>query len=133
MKKVAALIIALIICAFSLSAFAAPNLSGYTYDQLVALQHYITQEIMSRPEWKEVEVPSGIWIVGKDIPVGTYSIHPTARGAFLRVYTDKNKMIANQGIRTESQAVGKIVLLEGYQVDVSDGSLIFSPPISLGF
>ena len=129
MKKLICIVLILMLPVIAL----ADDLSSMSYEELLTLRQQITAEIMSRPEWKEVEVPSGIWIVGKDIPVGTYSIHPTARGAFLRVYTDKNKMIANQGIRTESQAVGKIVLLEGYQVDVSDGSLIFSPPISLGF
>lgn len=124
----------LILCLFPVVALAdAPDMSGLTYDQLIELRNYLTQEIMSRPEWKEVQVPTGIWIVGTDIPVGSYSIHPTSGGAFLRIYTDKNKMIINQGIRKENQAVGKIELLEGYQVEISDGSLIFSPPVSLGF
>ena len=129
MKKLICIVLILMLPVIAL----ADDLSSMSFDDLLTLRQQITAEIMSRPEWKEVEVPTGIWIVGQDIPVGFYSIHPAPGGAFLRIYTDKSKMIINQGIRKENQAVGKIELLDGYQVEVSDGSLIFSPPISLGF
>ena len=134
MKKLICLL--LILCLSPAIALAAPpDLSVYSYDQLVALQHYITMEIMKRPEWKEVTVPGGTWYVGVDIPAGEYSISPAAdgRGAFLEIYNTKGKEIVYQGVRNESNSVGKVQVEEGYTIVIDGGSLLFAPAVILGF
>ena len=130
MKKIICLL--LIACMIPVIA-SADMFTNMPYSELIKLHRELVQEIMSRSEWKEVEVPGGTWIVGEDIPAGTYSIHPTSRGGFINIYTDKEKLIIYQGIRKETQTIGKIELLEGYRVEISDGSLIFAPPVLLGF
>lgn len=134
MKKL--ICITMILCILPVIALADVDLSSLTYDELLALRDQLNGEIISRPEWKEVTVPSGIWYVGKDIPVGSYSIKPYNKGAFLTVENPSatfGKLIINQGVRNESNSVGKVELKEGYIVTVDGGSLIFTPPESLGF
>lgn len=111
----------------------AEDLSALSFDELVALSQKVTAEIMGRPEWKEVTVPGGKWIVGEDIPVGTYSIHPTPKGGYVRIEDSNGKLIISQGIRKEDSSIGKIELLAGYIVEVENGSVIFAPPKGLGF
>lgn len=57
------------------SAAADPvDLSGMSFDQLVALRDQLNLAIWNCQEWQEVTVPAGVWIVGKDIPAGHWSI-----------------------------------------------------------
>ena len=56
------------------AAFADWDLSGLTFDDLIALRAQIQLEMMSRGEWEEVEVPQGVYQVGVDIPAGTWTI-----------------------------------------------------------
>ncbi len=80
MKKIFAL---LIVCALILgTAYAADiDLSGMTYDELVALKDKINLALWNSDEWQEVTVPIGVWTVGEDIPVGHWTIKcaPNAR------------------------------------------------------
>ena len=132
MKKLLATIL-IMLCVFTFAHADAPDLSGLTYDQLVALQHYITAEIMSRPEWKEITVPAGQWIVGVDIPAGYYSIKPVGGGAYLRIYDDKGHSVTSGGLRKEEHIIGKINLGTAYTVEIEGGSLLFTPAVALGF
>ena len=132
MKKLICLL--LIICLFPVIAAAdSLDLSDLSYDQLVALQHYITMEIMKRPEWKEVNVPAGKWIVGVDIPEGEYSIKPYNGGAYITIIDTKGEYVTYGGIRNEDNAIGKIWLKEAYTVEIDGGTLTFAPAIVLGF
>ena len=108
-------------------------LSDLTFDELCAYQRAITQEIMTRPEWKETKVPSGSWIVGVDIPAGLYSISPKNIGAYLKVYDENGNLKTSGGIRDENDAIGRIMLENDYYIEVSDGALFFAPSVGLGF
>lgn len=129
MKK----IIAILLVVLSISvAFADTDFSSMSYDELIELQKSLTAEIMSRPEWKEVNVPSGVWIVGEDIPAGTYSIR--IRSGFssrIDCVDAKGRQVCYQYIH-ENEPIGKIVLLDGYKITIS-APVIFAPPVSLGF
>lgn len=130
MKKLLAIILALV--CITAAAAAETDLSGLSFDELMKLRAEIQAEIMSRPEWKEVTVPSGTWTVGPDIPAGVYSISATTKGGYIRVRR-KNKLLISQGIRNQESAFGRVELLEGDIVEIERGSLIFSPPKGLGF
>jgi len=58
------------------TAFADVDLSGMSYDELVALKDQINKAIWESEEWQEVTVPQGVYEVGKDIPVGHWVITP---------------------------------------------------------
>lgn len=74
MKKLIAFIIALILC--PVWSIAEIDLSGMTYDELVALKDKINLAIWASDTWQEVEVPYGVWIVGEDIPAGKWTVKP---------------------------------------------------------
>lgn len=75
MKKLFFLFLATLLL-FS-SASADPiDLSGLSFDELVALRDQINLAIWNCQEWQEVTVPAGVWIVGQDIPAGHWSIEP---------------------------------------------------------
>ena len=77
MKKLLALLLAL---ALLIPAACAEgiDLSALSFDQLVELRQQISKELTTRPEWKEVTVPVGVWKVGEDIPAGKWTVKPMA-------------------------------------------------------
>lgn len=80
MKKLVAL---LLICFLLPSVALADSidLSALSFDELVQLRQQIAQELTTRPEWKEVTVPIGIWKVGEDIPAGHWTISASSGNA----------------------------------------------------
>lgn len=74
MKKL--VLFTLFLLVFSVPALAEVDLSGMTYDELVALSDQINLAMWNSQEWQEVTVPQGIWKVGEDIPEGHWTIKP---------------------------------------------------------
>lgn len=57
------------------SAAADPvDLSGMSFDELVALRDQLNLAIWNSQEWQEVTIPAGVWKVGEDIPAGHWHI-----------------------------------------------------------
>ena len=71
MKRIAVLVFALILAA---SALAEVDLTGMTFEELVALKDQINLAIWNSEEWQEITVPQGRWIVGEDIPAGKWTV-----------------------------------------------------------
>lgn len=63
------------------------DLSGMSYDELVALKDQINLAMWQSDEWQEVEVPQGVWLVGEDIPAGHWSIKTDASWASINIGT----------------------------------------------
>ncbi len=55
-------------------ALAEIDLSGLSYNELVALKDRINKAMWESQEWQEVSVPQGVYEIGKDIPAGHWSI-----------------------------------------------------------
>lgn len=130
MKK----LIALILVALSLIpviAFADVDLSGMSFDELVSLNGKLLKEIVSRPEFKEVTVPTGSYKVREDIPAGTYSLG-LANGTFGSMI-QVNGFQDTYSVTSTDQTVGKMILKDGDSVDISIGSVVFKPYVGLGF
>lgn len=73
MKKILVMILA--VCLLIPIASAEDiDISGLSFDQLVALKERINLALFESDEWQEVTVPQGIWKVGKDIPAGKWRI-----------------------------------------------------------
>ncbi len=70
MKRITALIAALLLLAST--AVAEIDLSGMTLEEMIELHEQIQLALFEQA--KSVVVPQGIWLVGKDIPAGTYLI-----------------------------------------------------------
>ena len=131
MKKIICLL--LIIVVSIPYAFAETDFSALSYDELRELQQKISAEIVKRPEWKEVTVPAGTWTIGKDIPSGAYSLKYTG-SLMVTIETYENGTMVSYNFLspTTDTVIGKIEFKDGQVITIS-GSLIFAPPISLGF
>lgn len=87
MKKMLCIVFSLVLILPSLG-LAEIDLSSLSFDDLVYLRQRIYQELITRPEWKEVTVPQGIWEVGVDIPAGHWIISAApGEGAYVKIGT----------------------------------------------
>ena len=129
MKKVVAILI--VLCMMYTVVLAETDLSAMSFDELVSLSRKVSAEIMSRPEWKEVEVPVGVWTVGVDIPAGVYSVRPARSSANFACYDENGRLQLNL-LCLDGESIGKVELLDGWTVKPSS-PVIFAPPLSLGF
>lgn len=77
MKRLFALLLTALLLAGSAAADPV-DLSGLSFDELVALRDQLNLAIWNSQEWQEVTVPEGIWIVGQDIPTGHWSVRVAA-------------------------------------------------------
>lgn len=129
MKKL--ICILLLVCMMPAISAADSGLSSMSYEELISLQRLLVTEIMSRPEWKEVTVPSGAWIVGVDIPAGFYSIKGVKKSTTVTVGDERDSMVYFHSF-SEGEEVGKIELKEGHTFHCSY-EIILAPPVSLFF
>lgn len=61
------------------------DLSGMSFDELVALKEQINLAIWNSEDWQEVEVPQGVYVIGEDIPAGKWTIK-AVEGITARIY-----------------------------------------------
>ena len=153
MKKVITILITLaLILSLSVSALAEFDLSGLSFEELVALKDQINLAIWNSKEWQEVTVPQGVWEVGADIPAGKWTIS-AADGAISAVTIGKElrdngqdvKPTASAALVSPSNVVYKqdssrltwdVELVDGDYIKISTGSVVFTPYAgkpSLGF
>lgn len=155
MNKVVAI---LFLLAWMIPAFALADvdLSGMSYDELVALKDQINKAIWDSEKWEEVTVPQGVWKVGEDIPAGHWTIK-AADGAlasieygdiladdqrsisykskgriYEQVYSPTRKLFDENSDKVQID----IEMKDGYYVCIDHGSVVFSPysgKVSLGF
>ncbi len=75
MKKFVAISLVVIMVLSLHFSFAEDiDLSAFSYEELSALENRIIAEMISRPEYKVVKVPLGVYKVGVDIPAGKWTI-----------------------------------------------------------
>ena len=84
MKKLFLFILA---CALLLAGSAAADvdLSGMSFEELMALRDQLNLAIWNSREWDTVTVPSGIWQVGRDIPAGHWAVFVESPAAYQTV------------------------------------------------
>ena len=88
MKRITAMLLALLLV-LPAAAAEIPDISGLTFDELVALRNQIDLAIWNSKEWQEVTVPAGVWVVGEDIPAGHWTIRAIPGSYTSVVYCDK--------------------------------------------
>lgn len=75
MKRTLCIILAFVLfITLAPAAFAEWDLSGMSFDELVALKDQVQRAIWDSADWQEVTVPQGVWQVGADIPAGKWTI-----------------------------------------------------------
>lgn len=58
------------------AVLADVDLSGMSFDELVALRNQVTTALFYSDDWKEIFVPGGFYQVGNGIPAGHWTITP---------------------------------------------------------
>jgi hypothetical protein len=127
-----------------------PDLSGLSFDELVQLREQVNLSLWQTDEWERVEVPAGVYKVGRDIPAGHWTITP-APESFLSIWygdilndsgTDAgygwdgiNGFVGTFSTRTNEDGSWKnpselhhldIVIVDGWYIKTS-GTVYFSP------
>lgn len=125
MKKIISLVLVLLL--FPALAMAEINLSSMTNDELIQLKTQILDELLTRSEIKEVNVPAGEYTVGEDIPAGSYTVYADSAACMLTV--NEYEALHYLG---QSEHIGKLVLKDGDTVNLV-GSCIFTIYQGLGF
>lgn len=153
MKRTIALFCALVLLlAFAPAAFADVDLSGMSYDELVALKDQINLAIWNSEKWQEVEVPQGVWEVGADIPAGKWTIKALPQAdTYVKVGdsvknggTDVNSKMSQHVMAKDYRnydpksdvAEYTVILESGQYVQIDYGPAVFTPYAgkpSLGF
>ena len=72
--KRALIAVVIVLFVFSSAIAEGIDLSSLSFDELSKLRALCQKEMMARDECQEVEVPQGVYIVGKDIPSGIWTI-----------------------------------------------------------
>lgn len=134
MNKILSLVICALILLLPVSALAEPDLSGMSFEELVALRQEIDLLLFGSDEYKEVSVPQGTYTVGTDIPAGTYSL--SSELSMMQITTDDSgsieSMVAVYSITSDSP-VAKAELGDGYIVTISGKNVTFTTYTGLGF
>ena len=153
MKKVILAIVILMLAVQPAIAASGVDISGLSFDELLALKQEINLAIWASDEWQEVTVPAGVYQIGKDIPAGKWTIRPVD-GKTARVHwgseLDESKTEIASGKKynheqitspTDSYAKYNNIesvswdLLDGSFIVVKDSAVVFSPfaGLDLGF
>lgn len=107
-------------------------LTEWSTERLYSMIAWIEAEIARREDRdKKVEVPSGIYIVGYDIPIGTYTITSKDSFGYIQVHDQNDEYIFNS-VPDEGEKIGKVDLKYGYIVTLK-GLFVFEPYKGLGF
>ena len=150
-----------IVCVLSViifvsTAMAEYDLSSMSYKELVALKDQINMAMWQCKEWKQVTVPSGVWLIGQDIPEGHWTIRVDKSRKSTWVSLTYCSELDETGLKASSrgiyvyQQVSKpnssyeayapteidIELHEGRYLIIENGYLVFTPyegKPSLGF
>lgn len=153
MRKVITICITLaLVLSLAPAAFADVDLSGMTFDELVALKDQINLALWNSADWQEVTVPQGVWQVGADIPAGKWTIKPVPWGhSYIRIGNELKdagtdvKGIASETINdpdyeyydaVKDKTEWTVDLSSGQYIVINYGDVIFTPYAgkpSLGF
>ena len=99
-------------------AFAEMDIKSLSTEELISLRLFIVQELMDRGEMKSVTVPAGEYIIGEDIPAGSYSV-TTDQILVTLVIGEFDRMY----VISPDSPIGKITLKEGDKIQFS--SIVF--------
>ena len=131
MKKLITILLILSLALPALALADLPDISCLSVDELLELNHQIQLRLFSEKLIEGVDVPEGQYIVGEDIPSGTYRLEIVFQrsGGYLTIYDSKDNMKKIKGSFIGEYwgvvEIGKLELNEGNVVDISGNTLRF--------
>lgn len=106
------------------------DLSGLAYDELVALNQAVDREIMTRPEWKSVTVPGGVFYAGIDFPAGRYSVSAANADTYMfsfKVKKNEKDYGTTYWLGSSYETTSVVITVEeGGCLDLHNGSVILT-------
>ena len=130
MKRLITILLILALAVPAISLADLPDISGLTNEELVELNKNIQSILFSRQLVDGVTVPPGRYIIGEDIPAGTYRIEITGGTGFYDVYDSPGGKTIATGLTGELYDVtefGKITFEEGNELKLVNSTFIFFP------
>ena len=124
-------------------AHATVDLSGMSFDELLALKEQVNAALWASDEWEEVTVPAGVYEIGRDIPAGHWTIRPVD-GETARVYwgseLDESKteiptlsLYTYEQVTSPWDSYAKYNNIESVSWDLLDGSFIVAKDSAVVF
>ena len=108
-------------------ASAEVDVKSLSTEELLALRVSIVDELMARGEMKSANVPAGEYVVGDDIPAGSYSI-TTDQLLVTIVVGDYDGMY----VVSPDSPVGKLTLKAGDKIQIT-GKIVLTKYAGLSF
>ncbi len=108
-------------------ASAEVDVKALSTEELLALRVSIVDELMARGEMKSANVPAGEYVVGEDIPAGSYSI-TTDQLLVTIVVGDYDGMY----VVSPDSPVGKLTLKAGDKIQIT-GKIVLTKYAGLSF
>lgn len=136
MKKLVALILAvLLLTGCALAEDWQAKLAEYSLEELQAMAAAYDAEIIRRTK-ESFEVPTGTYIVGEDLPAGTYSVDYVNNAGIVGLYDSQRALDTDDPyffeIVSKSERIGKVTLKAGDILTV-DATVSFSLYKGLGW
>lgn len=135
MRRLFALVLVFLMMFCSVATAESIDLTALTFEELIALRQEIDMLLFASDEYKDVPVPAGDYVIGEDIPAGTYSLDSDGY-AMISVYADASKDLMGMDACHSvggGETVGKIELKDGQVIEIQMGSIIFKTYTGLGF
>lgn len=137
MKKLLALALAFMILA---AVPALADFDGYSLEALQAAAAQLQAEILRR-SGEPFTVPAGFYLVGRDLPAGTWRVELACSAAEVVVYRSMDAAADELAIPMQDylissiagvpREIGALYLQAGFVVKI-DGPVIFSPFMGVG-
>lgn len=152
MKRIISVLLSVLLLTFAsgmcfADGIADIDLSGLSYDELVALKDRINLAMWESKDWQEVTVPQGIWAVGEDIPAGRWTVTVVDEASYSYVkigsvldetgrdvawsddYYTENLTSPKNSYYNENEDIFStdIDLKDGQYVVIDSGNVIFTP------
>lgn len=146
MKKIFVLLLSLSMLVTGAAAEMSIELADLPLEMLVALRDQINLAIWNSQEWQEVTVPAGVWVIGKDIPEGHWTIKTAIESDYQFIYyfdkldptgldADYSSYVFMQQIVSQDLAdSGLVASPASFSIDMKDGwyikttgAMIFTP------
>ena len=136
MKKLVALILAaLLLTGCALAEDWQAKLAEYSLEELQEMAAAYDAEIIRRTK-ESFEVPTGTYIVGEDLPAGTYSVDYVNNAGILGLYDSQRALDTDDPyffeIVSKTERIGKVTLKAGDILTV-DATVSFSLYKGLGW
>ncbi len=117
-------------CAIGSGLSEIPDLTGLTKDELHAVIQEAQSILFSTNLNEGVRVPQGTYIIGEDIPAGTYRIEISDGTGYYNVYDKPDGFVITAGLTGpiyDISEIGKITFESGNVLELVNSTFTFFP------